>query len=212
MITMATGGLKRAVLAPIVLVGTFFSATIAAQTISVDGKSTLEIEPEYARMSASVSHTANTAADAQVMVDRVMSQLLAGVKELPVTEDSIDAGQIRVQLRYRWNPRSETQEFQGYEATRVLGFKLTALESLGDALQMLTEQGATTVEALQYGSSKTSAARSRALAMAFDDAKADAKTLTQAAGLILGPPDNISTGPQKAAVFRAMNRAAPAAM
>jgi uncharacterized protein YggE len=146
------------------------------------------------------------------MVDRVMSQLLAGVKELPVTEDSIDAGQIRVQLRYRWNPRSETQEFQGYEATRVLGFKLTALESLGDALQMLTEQGATTVEALQYGSSKTSAARSRALAMAFDDAKADAKTLTQAAGLILGPPDNISTGPQKAAVFRAMNRAAPAAM
>jgi uncharacterized protein YggE len=209
---MATSGLKRAVLAPIVVASTLFSATIAAQTITVEGKGTVEIEPEYARMSASVSHTANTAADAQVMVDRVMSQLLAGVKELPVTEDSIDAGQIRIQLRYRWNPRSETQEFQGYEATRVLGFKLTALESLGDVLQMLTEQGATTVEAPQYGSSKTSAARSRALAMAFDHAKADSETLTQAAGLILGPPDNISTGPQKAPVFRAMNRAAPAAM
>ena len=59
---MATGGLKRAVLAPIVLVGTLFSATIAAQTISVEGKGTVEIEPEYARMSASVSHTADTAA------------------------------------------------------------------------------------------------------------------------------------------------------
>ena len=209
---MARGGLKRAVLAAIVLAGTLFSATIAAQTISVEGKGTVEIEPEYARMSASVSHTADTAADAQAMVDRVMSQLLAGVKELPVTEDSIDAGQIRIQPRYRWNPRAETQEFQGYEATRVLGFKLTSLESLGDALQMLSEQGATTVETPQYGSSKTSAARSRALAMAFDDAKADAETLAKAAGLILGPPDNISTGPQRAPVFRAMNRAAPAAM
>jgi len=209
---MATSGLTRAVLATAVLVGTLFSATIAAQTISVEGKGTVEIEPEYARMSASVSHTADTAAEAQAMVDRVMSQLLAGVEELPVREDSIDAGQIRIQPRYRWNPRSETQEFQGYEATRVLGFKLTSLESLGDSLQMLSEQGATTVEAPQYGSSQTSAARSRALAIAFDDAKADAETLTKAAGLILGPPDNISTGAQRAPVFRAMNRAAPAAM
>ena len=143
---MATSGLKRAVLAPFVLVGTLFSATIAAQTISVEGKGTVEIEPEYARMSASVSHVADTAADAEVTVDRMMSQLLAGVDELPVTEDSIDAGQIRIQPRYRWNPRSEKPEFQGYEATRVLGFKLTSLESLSDALQMLSEQGATTVD------------------------------------------------------------------
>ena len=189
-----------------------FSATIAAQTISVEGKGAVEIEPEYARMSASVSHTADTTEDARAMVDRVMSQLLAGVEELPVTKDSIDAGHIRIQPRYRWNPRSETQEFQGYEATRVQGLKLTSLESLGDALQMLSEQGATTVETPQYGSSQTSAARSRALAIAFDDAKAYAETLTKAARLILGPPDNISTGPQRAPVFRAMNRAARAVM
>ena len=209
---MAICGVRRAVLAPIVLVGTLFSAAITAQTIWVEGRSTVEIEPEYARMSASVSHTADTSADIEAMVNRVMSQLLAGVEELPVTEDSIDAGYIRIQPRYRWNPRSETQEFQGYEATRMLGFKLTSLESCGDALQMLSERGAATGEAPQYGSYRTSAARSRALSITFDDAKADAKTLTQAAGLVLGPPDNISTGPQQVPVFRAMNRAAPAAI
>ena len=209
---MATSALKKAVLAPLVIVGALFSANIAAQTLSVEGTGTVEIEPEYALMSASVSHTADTAGDAQAMVDRVISRLLDGVEELPVAEDSIDAGQIRIQPRYRWNPRSETQEFQGYEATRVLGFKLTSLESLGDALQMLSEQGATSVDAPQYGSSQTGAARSRALALAFADAKADAETLAKAAGLALGPPDNISTGPQRAPVFRTMNRAAPAAM
>ena len=211
---MTTSALKKALLAPLIIVGALFSATIAAQTLSVEGTGTVEIEPEYAQMSASVSHTADTAGDAQAMIDRVMSRLLAGVDELPVAKDSIDAGQIRIQPRYRWNPRSETQEFEGYEATRVLGFKLTSLESLGDALQMLSEKGATAVDAPQYGSSQTSAARSRALALAFADAKADAdaETLAKAAGLALGPPDNISTGPQRAPVFRTMNRAAPAAM
>ena len=209
---MATSVLKKAVLAPLVIVGALFSANIAAQTLSVAGTGTVEIEPEYAQMSASVTHTADTAGEAQAAVDRVMSRLLDGVDELPVAKDSIDAGQIRIQPRYRWNPRSETQEFQGYEATRVLGFKLTSLESLGDALQMLSEKGATAVEAPQYGSSQTGAARSRALALAFDDAKNDAETLAKAAGLTLGPPDNISTGPQRAPVFRTMNRAAPAAM
>ena len=211
-IALATSGLKSVVLATLTLVSALFSASIAAQTLSVEGTGTVEIEPEYALMSASASHTADTAGAAQAMVDRVMSRLLAGIDDLPVAEDSIDAGQIRIQPRYRWNPRSETQEFQGYEATRALGFKLTSLESLSDTLQMLSERGATTVEAPQYGSSQTSAAQSRALAIAFGDAKADAEALAQAAGLTLGPPDNISTGPQRAPVFRAVNRVAPAAM
>ena len=209
---MATSALKTAGLAPLIIVGALFSANIAAQSLSVEGTGTVEIEPEYAQMSASVSHTADTASEAQAIVDRVMSRMLAGVDELPVAEYSIDAGQIRIQPRYRWNPRLETQEFQGYEATRALGFKLTSLESLGEALQMLSEQGATSIDAPQYGSSQTGAARSRALALAFADAKADAETLAKAAGLALGPPDNISTGPQRAPVFRTMNRAAPAAM
>ena len=209
---MAISALKKTVLAPLIIIGALFSANIAAQTLSVEGTGTVEIEPEYALISSSVSHTADTAGEAQAVVDRVMSRLLSGVDELPVAEDSIDAGQIRIHPRYRWNPRSETQEFQGYEATRVLGFKLTSLESLGDALEMLSEQGATSVDAPQYGSSQTSAARSRALTLAFADAKADAETLAEAAGLALGPPDNISTGPQRAPVFRTMNRAAPAAM
>ena len=209
---MVTGVLKRAVLATLVLVGTLFSVGIAAQTLSVEGRGTVEIDPEYAQMSASVSHTADTASDAQEMVDRVMSRLLEGVRNLPIAEESIDTGQIRIQPRYRWDPRSETQEFQGYETTRVLSFKLTSLESLGNALEVLSKHGATSIEAPQYGNSQTRSARSRALAIAFADAKADAETLAEAADLTLGPPNNISTGPQRAPVFRAMNRAAPAPM
>ena len=209
---ITTRRLDWVVLAPIVLSGWLVPAGSLAQTLTVEGKGTVQIAPEFARMSASVSHTAETAAAAQAAADRVMTRLLAGVDALPVAEDSIDAGQIRIQPRYRWNPRAEMQEFQGYEATRVLAFKLTSLDSLGEALEMLSEQGATTVDAPQYGSAQSPDARNRALAIAYARALADAETLAEAAGLTLGHPDNISTGPQRAPVFRAMNRDAPVAM
>ena len=209
---ITTRRLDWVVLAPIVLSGWLVSAGSLAQTLTVEGKGTVQIEPEFARMSASVSHTAKTAAAAQAAADRVMTKLLTGVDALPVAKDSIDAGQIRIQPRYRWNPRAEMQEFQGYEATRVLAFKLTSLDSLGEALEMLSEQGATTVDAPQYGSAQSPDARTRALAIAYAKALADAETLAEAAGLTLGHPDNISTGPQRAPVFRAMNRDAPVAM
>ena len=209
---MAAYRLNWVVLTPLVLSGWLLSAGSLAQTLTVEGKGTVQIVPEFARMSASVSRIADTAAAAQAAADRVMTRLLAGGDALPAAKDSIDAGQIRIQPRYRWNTRAEVREFQGYEATRVLTFKLTSLNSLGEALEMLSEQGATTVDAPQYGSAQSADARARALAIAYAKALADAGTLAEAAGLTLGHPENISTGPQRAPVFRAMNRDSPVAM
>ena len=107
------------VLATIALSGWLVSAGSSAQMLTVEGKGTAQIAPEFAHMSALVSHTADTAAAAQAAVDRIMTRLLAGVDALPAAEDSIDAGQIRIQPRYRWTPAQKCK-FQGYEATRVL--------------------------------------------------------------------------------------------
>jgi len=195
---------------PMALAVSFFALTTNAQSISVEGKGSVEIEPEYATLSASVSHTAKTAGEAQAFVDRVMNRLLDGIDSLPIKESTLDAGQLRIQPRYRWSPTTETQEFQGYEATRELSFRLLELESLGDALQLLSREGATNVSTPLYGSSKTAEARARALARAFGSAKADANALAEAAGLTLGTPDNISTSGRTAPLFRAANRGAVA--
>ena len=204
--------IKWTLWAPVALAGYFFSLTAQAQSISVDGRGTAEVDPEYASLGASVSHTADTAAAAQAAVDSVMSNLLQGLEDLPIDANTINAGQLRIQPRYRWNPRTETQEFQGYEATRDLEFRLPLLEALGEALQLLAERGATSVETPVYGSSQLDAARGQALALAYAKAKSDAGALAAAAGLTLGTPDSISTEPRPAPVFRAMNRAAPAAL
>ena len=77
---------------------------------------------------------------------------------------------------------------------------------------MLSEQGATTGDTLHYGSAQSPDARNRALAIAYARALAEAENLAEAAGLTLGHPENISSGPQRAPVFRAMSREPPLAM
>ncbi|MEK9592174.1 MAG: SIMPL domain-containing protein [Halieaceae bacterium] len=209
---MLRSDLRHMILLPLGLATALFAASSGAQTLSVEGQGSVEIVPEYARIGASVSHIADSAAAAQATVDRVVTELLTEISTLPVDADTVDAGHINIQPKYRWNPRLETQELLGYEATRLLGFRLTSLDSLGEALQMLAEQGATAVQPPQYGSTVIDEARGRALAIAYEKAKRDALSLATAAGLTLGPPDTISTGSQRPPIFRAAQRAAPAAM
>ncbi|MEK9529364.1 MAG: SIMPL domain-containing protein [Gammaproteobacteria bacterium] len=209
---MLRSDLRHMILLPLGLATALFAASSGAQTLSVEGQGSVEIVPEYARIGASVSHIADSAAAAQATVDRVVTELLTEISTLPVDADTVDAGHINIQPKYRWNPRLETQELLGYEATRLLGFRLTTLDSLGEALQMLAEQGATAVQPPQYGSTVIDEARGRALAIAYEKAKRDALSLATAAGLTLGPPDTISTGSQRPPIFRAAQRAAPAAM
>ena len=204
--------IKWTLWAPVALAGYFFSLVANAQTLSVEGRGTVEIDPEYASLGASVSHTANTAAAAQAAVDKAMARLFEGLEDLPIDADTLEAGQLRIQPRYRWNPRTEAQEFQGYEATRELDFRLLVLEALGETLQSLAERGATRVDTPVYGSSQVDAARGQALALAYAKARSDADALAAAAGLTLGAPDTISTGSRPAPAFRPMNRAAPAAL
>jgi uncharacterized protein YggE len=204
--------IKWTLWAPVALAGYFFSLATSAQTLSVEGRGTVEIDPEYASLSASVSHTANTAAAAQAAVDRAMTSLFEGLEDLPIDADTLEAGQLRIQPRYRWNPRTEAQEFQGYEATRELDFRLLALEALGETLQSLAERGATRVDTPVYGSSQVDAARGQALALAYATARSDANALADAAGLTLGAPDTISTGSRPPPALRAINRATPAAL
>ena len=190
------------------LLSACLAGSVQAQTISVQGQGEVEIAPEYATLGVSVTHTDNTAESAQAQVDQVMNDLLAAARALPIKDDSLDAGRLRIQPRYRWDPVAEAQEFQGYEATRELSFRLMDLGELGNALRALSQAGATRVNSPQYGSSQTDAARARALTLAFGNAKADAETLAAAAGMTLGPADNINTGGRTAPLFRTVNRAA----
>lgn len=201
--------LKRLIL----LTACLLTGPLMAQTISVEGRGSVELSPEFATLSGSVSHLSTaTAASAQERVDRTLNQLLTALEKLPIDPNTLDAGQLRIQPRYRWNSGSETQELLGYEATRDFSFRLIDLEQVGVALQALSQKGATRLDAPIYGSSKVVSARSLALEKAYANALQDAQTLALASGLQLGAPETMSTGARATPIFHAMGRATPEAL
>ena len=203
---------KRILWTALITMALMIPMTSQAQLISVQGTGTVEIEAEFATLAASVIVDAQTAALAQTAADKKMATLLTAIAALPRDEQSIDAGQLRIQPQYRWNSATNQQEFQGYQATRELSFKLLELTMLGEALQTLSSAGASSVASPQFGSSQTQAARKQALTMAFDHAKADALALAIAAGTTLGAPETISTGNRPMPLLRAQTRGGVMAM
>ena len=203
---------KRIVWPPLIMMALLISITSRAQIISVQGIGTVEIEAEFATLAASVIVDAQTAALAQTAADTKMAALLTAISALPRDEQSIDAGRLRIQPQYRWNSTTNQQEFQGYQATRDLSFKLLELTALGEALQTLSSAGASSVAPPQFGSSQTEAARSQALTIAFDHAKADALALANAADTTLGAPETIATGSRPMPQLRAQTRGGMMAM
>ena len=203
---------KRNLWIPLTVMSLLMPVSSLAQMISVQGTGTVDIEAEFANLSASVIVDAKTAALAQSSADEKMGALLRAIDALPRDEQSVDAGRLRIQPQYRWNSATNQQEFQGYQATRDLSFKLLELSALGEALQTLSSAGASSVSSPQFGSSQTQAARAQALAMAFDHAKADASALASAADIHLGAPETISTGSRPAPLPRAQTRGGVIAM
>lgn len=173
----------------------------------------VEIRPEFTTLSGSVTQlSSQTPATAQERVDAAMNALLATIERLPADPPSINAGQLRIQPRYRWNSVTETQELLGYEATREFSFRLLDLDKVGEALQMLSQAGATQLNGPVYGSGEIEAARAAALKQAYLSALEDARALALASGLNLGPPETISTGFRAPPIFPVMGRAATEAM
>lgn len=205
---------RLSVLGGIPLLATYLLAQpLAAQTISVEGRGTVEVTPEFATLNGAVTQTSSaTAGAAQKRVDLTINKLLTAIEALPADPESIEAGQLRVQPRYRWNSTAESQELVGYEATRKFSFRLVNLDSVGDALQVLSQAGATRLDGPVYGSSKIDAARTAALRQAYADALADARALASASGLNLGTPETISTGNRVGPIFPMMSRATPEAL
>ena len=203
---------KRIVWPPIIMMALLITMTARAQIISVQGTGTVDIEAEFATLAASVMVDAQTAALAQSTADKKMAALLMAISILPRDEQSVDAGRLRIQPQYRWNSAINQQEFQGYQATRDLSFKLLDLSKLGEALQTLSSAGASSVSPPLFGSSQTIAARNQALTIAFDHAKADALALANAAGTTLGAPETISTGNRPMPLLRAQTRGGVMAM
>lgn len=160
----------------------------AARTVSVTADATLKVPNDSARLSFGVSKERRTRGAALRAASAKLRAVIAAVQTIPgVGAGDVRTGRISVHKTFRGRKVV-------YRASEGIGVTLHQPDKAGELVSAAIAAGATGVSGPSYFVGDTEAAEARALAAAFDKAKARAAVLAAQAGATLGPALEIDEG------------------
>jgi len=161
----------------------------APRTIAVHGEGTVHVDPDHALVRVGVESEAARAGDAQAETNRIANGILAAVGELGIAAENIQTARLSLYPVYDDRPpdgpRGEPT-VTGYRATNTVTIDLDDLSRIGSVVDAAIAAGANRVEGLEFDLRDATAARSRALAAAVEDARSKAEAIADALGVGLG--------------------------
>jgi hypothetical protein len=164
------------------------SAAAVERTVSVSGSATLKVPNDSAGLGFSVNAERKTRAAALSTVSARLRSVIAAAQGIP----GVGAGDIRTgRISVRKTLRGKRAV---YRAGEGIGVTLHEPANAGDLVTAAIGAGATGVSGPNFFVGDTEAAFARALAAAFDKARAKATTLASEAGAVLGPAISIDEG------------------
>lgn len=185
----------------------------ATSTIETTGSATLTVPNDTAQFQAGLSRTRATPVAALDATGAATRRVIAAVEAAGVTAADIQTSTLTV--------RPVTRKLHGrrvhrYASGSTLSVTVTDVHAVGRALQAAAAAGATSLQGPSFFLSNQEAVYQRALAQAFDQARAKAEALATEAGLTLGPAEQIqetsgSTPPPFATGSSSTSSAAPTA-
>ena len=91
------------------------------QTIKVEGRAVLEVEPDQVALTLGVQTRAPKAEEAARENAKAMEMVLRAVKEVLGQKGQVETVGYRISPRYEWDRKNEVKRFVGFEAqNRVL--------------------------------------------------------------------------------------------
>lgn len=186
---------------PAALVLCLFGCTAAfadelPRTITVSGFGSVETPPDRATLILSIVARDQSVATAQAEAAEVTAKVLALLEELDIPDNRVDTMSASVRPDYRWNREKEEQELRGYIAERQMRVEVHDLEQVGIVVERAVGEGVNQVSPPQLTSSKRRDAYRDALALAAEDARANAARLASALGVTLGTAIQVDAGPR----------------
>lgn len=174
------------------LVALTFAAAAAAhdeprpRLLAVSGEGEVAVAPDRADVGFSVEASEKTLADAEKIVTDGTVRLLKLCDSLGIPKNLVRSAQLNVQPQYDGSMISNRPRIVGYQVSRQIDVDLRDLGKLGKLLQGSIEGGANRIAGVGFGSTKKDEHQRAALALAAEDAKANAQVLAQAMGVKLG--------------------------
>lgn len=160
--------------------------------VSVTGEATITKTPDVAVLQAGVTSQAKNARDAMAASAKLMTTVLAALKDSGVAETDIQTS--RLQLHPIREPNKNPAVIIAVEATSLLTVRLRDVNKSADILDKMIGAGANLVTGIHFEVSETSKLLDQARVEAIADARRKAEIYAKAAGVALGRPLSISEG------------------
>ncbi len=153
--------------------------------VSTHGYGEVKVAPDQAIVSLTARATHRTGKAAKQDVDDRVNRFLDNLKKLSIPQSDVVASQLRIQPRYEY--RSNSNRFVGYEASRHVQVTLKKLDDLTEVMDAGLNAGVGNIDSVSYESSEEEKYRLQAHRQAIEDSKAKAAALAKAYNAELGP-------------------------
>jgi uncharacterized protein YggE len=162
--------------------------------LTVSGHGEASGVPDQAQLSAGVTTTAKTAAEALAQNASQMNGVFAALKRLGIPERKIQTSNFSIQPQYPPYNQNNTglQRIIGYTVSNQVSVTLDDVKKLGPAIDALVAAGANQINEVSFTIDDTKALVTKARVDAVADATDRANTYAKAAGVSLGSIVSIS--------------------
>lgn len=162
------------------------AAEPAANTITVNGQGVVKVTPDVATIHVTVEKTAKTAAQAQKDVNKELTDVVAAMKALGVTEEDIVTSHISVYPSYQYDEESGKRTVENYRAYTSLSVSTNDVDNAGKYVDAALNAGATGTDGVSFSLEKPETYYNQALTEAVKAAQSSATAIAQAYGKPLG--------------------------
>ena len=164
----------------------------ADSEITVNGTGETLVSADMAVISLGVNARDKDVLKAQAKVNEAIASIRTALIENGVAEEDINTDYINIYAMYDYANGSE--ELTAYNANSNLAIRVLKKEAVGQLIDIAFEAGANTLNGITFSATDTSSAKANSLKLAFEDAKAKAEILAEAAGLHIIGIENIREG------------------
>ena len=164
------------------------------RTISMPGHGQVKAAPDQVQITAGVSTSAPTAAQALTANTARMKGVFDALRKLGVPEKNIQTVNFSVSPQYTGGNNNERPKLTGYQVSNDVSVLLEDVTKLGTALDALVTSGANQMNGINFSIRDTDPLLLKARADAIADARLRAETYAKAAGVTLGAIQSISEG------------------
>ncbi|MBV7393875.1 SIMPL domain-containing protein [Mameliella sp. DP3N28-2] len=160
---------------------------LAEGRLTVSGEARVAAVPDMATISLGATGRGKTAVEAMNATSGAVDAILTTLRDLGIEARDIQTTQLRVGEQTRWDRERNEDIFIGYAASNTVRVRVRDLDGIGALLSGVLDDGANQLQSLSFGVQDPRAVEDEARRRAVADAMAKAKLYAEAAGVALGP-------------------------